>query len=596
MKNTERHTHRCWVRMILPCTIAFALASSVAVAEQVFSLRDLVGLWCAKKTFGPEIRGELTISKDSGMWMASIADRSVQVTVSRSEFRFELPDELGAFRGRFDSDRFLGHWIQPRTMQNGTSYATPVNFERVKEGRWRGFVDPKEDAMTFYLPIQMTPAGTLSAYLRNPECNLGRFINVQHLTCDGHSVKLLGFRTPSDSSEIVLLTGSYDADRGVISVYIPQRGGTYDFERASAADAGRFYPRGKPTTKYTYVRPSSEDDGWAVGSLDEVGISRDSIENFVQMLIDMPMESVHTSEVHGFLLARHGKLVLEEYFHGFHSEALHDTRSAAKSLTSMLTGAAVLRGYPVSLASPVYETLYGTTEAALIDPRKRAITVQNLLTMSSGLDCDDSDPNSKGSEDVMQDQSDQPDWYRYTLDRDMVRNPGERAVYGSANANLMGGILAKTTQHWLPDLFRDLIAGPLQITHYAINLTPTFQAYMGGGAQLRLRDFMKLAQVMIDGGLWHGKQIVSSDWVKQSTRPLYEMGGTGYGFLWWITDYPYQSRRVGAFFAAGNGGQVVIGIPELDIVVAFFGGNYSDRVSYVPQQVFVPKYVLPAVN
>ncbi len=67
-------------------------------------------------------------------------------------------------------------------------------------------------------------------------------------------------------------------------------------------------------------------------------------------------------------------------------------------------------------------------------------------------------------------------------------------------------------------------------------------------------------------------------------------------FLWWVTDYPYRNRTVRAFFAGGNGGQIVMGIPELDLVIAFFGGNYSDSSSLVPQRVFVPQYVLPAVK
>jgi len=576
--------------------LALAQLSSAAFADRMFSPKDLVGLWSTRKVFGPEIKGELTIEKRDGAWRAEIAGHTVEAKMFAKQTSFELPDELGSFKGWFMQGRLQGHWIQPRTLSNGLPYATPVDFEKVGRERWQGLVNPKEDAMTFYLPIKMNNDSSLSAYLRNPERNLGRFIDVQHVSCDGHAVKFLGFPSPRDSNEVVLLEGNYDAGRDVLSIYIPERGGTYDFQRASTADEKKFYPRGKLPIKYAYTPPPLEHDGWEVGSLDEVGISRDSISNFVQMLINMPMESMHTSDIHGFLLARHGKLVIEEYFHGFHRDALHDTRSAAKSLTSLLTGAAILQGKPLSLTTPVYEAMYGSAELNSIDPRKKAITVENLLTMSSGLDCDDSDPDSKGNEDIMQDQSDQPDWYRYTLDQKMVRNPGEKAVYGSANPNLLGGVLSKTTGTWLPDLFQDLIAEPLQIHRYAMDLTPTLQAYMGGGVEFRPRDFMKLGQVMLDGGSWHGKRIVSTDWAKKSTQPLYDLAGIKYGYLWYVTDWPYKGRTVQAFFAGGNGGQVVIGVPELDLVVAFYGGSYSDKVFFVPQRVFVPDYILPAVN
>ena len=106
-------------------------------------------------------------------------------------------------------------------------------------------------------------------------------------------------------------------------------------------------------------RFDAEDDGWPVGTLEDVGLSREGISRFIQMLIDMPIDSVHASDIHGVLIARHGRLVLEEYFHGFHRGEPHDTRSASKSVTSVLTGAAILHGYPIGPSTPVYEAMYG---------------------------------------------------------------------------------------------------------------------------------------------------------------------------------------------------------------------------------------------
>jgi CubicO group peptidase (beta-lactamase class C family) len=107
---------------------------------------------------------------------------------------------------------------------------------------------------------------------------------------------------------------------------------------------------------------------------------------------------------------------------------------------------------------------------------------------------------------------------------------------------------------------------------------------------------MKLGQLMIDGGRWHDRQVISSDWARRSVSSLYELRGIHYGYLWWVIDYPWKDRTVRAFFAGGNGGQIIMGIPELDLVIAFYGGNYSDRVLYVPQRVYVPEHILPSVS
>jgi CubicO group peptidase (beta-lactamase class C family) len=238
----------------------------------------------------------------------------------------------------------------------------------------------------------------------------------------------------------------------------------------------------------------------------------------------------------------------------------------------------------------------GGTFPAGLDARKRALTLEHLLTMSSGLDCDDDNPESPGNEDHVSEQTEQPDWYRLILGLKNIRDPGDSAVYCSIQPHLAGGVLARAAGRPLPDLFHDLVAQPLEIKRYYFSLTPTGDAYMGGGVRLLPRDFMKLGQLMLNQGMWGGKRVLSQDWVRRSTQPHQEVYGSKYGYLWWITDYPYRDSTVRAFFASGNGGQYVIAIPKLDMVVAFYGGNYNAKAARLSQRDWVPRWVLTAIG
>lgn len=578
-------------------------------AAQSNSAKELAGLWEAKRRFGPDVRGSLLIKQTGGNWQAEIAGRLAAVKLTGDAVTFELSDGRGAFQGKFDSRRtkIVGHWIQPATVEYGTQYASPVTLSKDRQNIWRGEVSPLEDTMTFYLMIKVRDDGSVGAFLKNPERNVGRQIRIDHIEQNGDSIKLFAADSNGEKGR-VLVEGKYYADRETMSIYFPTRGGTFDLKRVQTSD---FYPRGRPTESYVYAPPLAFDDGWQTASLEDVGISRAGIEKFIQMIVNTPIDSVSSPEIHGVLIARHGKLVLEEYFHGENREKPHDTRSAAKSLTATLVGASIKARVPVDVSSAVYQVMNGGAFPSDLEPRKKALTVENLLTQSSGLDCDDADPKSPGNEDNLLDQTEQPDYYKFTLALKMIRNPGEKSIYCSVQPNLIGGVLQRASKQSLPVLFQNLLAEPLDIKRYYLPLTPTGDAYMGGGVRFLPRDFMKLGQLYLNGGTWNGRKILTPEWSRRATSQRInvdntiaynwetnrmEIGTRKYGYLWWLEDYPYKGRTVRAFFAGGNGGQIVMAIPELDLIVAFYGGNYSDRATFVPQWIYVPQYILPAVN
>ncbi|HEY0411615.1 MAG TPA: serine hydrolase domain-containing protein [Allosphingosinicella sp.] len=570
--------------------VAIALAAAAAAAEA--PAPDLSGLWAAKLRYGPDIRGPLVLIRRPGGWRADLGGVSIPVAADGGRVSFVLPDGKGSFRGRRLGRDIVGQWIQEKSATGGIAYATPLTLVPDGPGRWRGDIEPLPETFTYYLPLKRQGQG-YAAYLRNPERNQGRFIPVSALQLDGERVRLTG-RRGGQAADATLAEGRYDRENDVLSM--PLRGSSFDFLRADADSTSPFYARGKAGERYHYAVPLHLDDGWPVASLKEVGIDQAGIERFVQKLIDMPQEGVGTSQVHSLLIARHGKLVLEEYFHGYGRDTPHDIRSAGKSLTATLIGAAMLSGVPIREDMPVYRTMLGTLPPGL-DARKAQMTLRHLMTMNSGHFCDDRNDDAPGNENAIQAQTEYPDLYGYILRLPMDRTPGEKIVYCSADALLAGGLLAKEAGEPLPELFQRLVAAPLRMGRYHLNLTPAGELYTAGGFYFRTRDFMKLPQLMLNGGTWGRKRIVSREWVRRASAPLYDLSPIQqYGYFWNSALYPWKGRKVRAVFAAGNGGQIFMEIPDLDLVIAFTSGNYSEAAGLLPQRVFIPEDILPAVN
>ncbi len=249
----------CSLRRILTVSaIALALAAPIARAQATADT-SLVGLWAAKKSFGPDIRGRLVITREAGEWRAEIAGRSAAVRASGDTLSFAVPG--GSFSGRFDvnGSAITGQWIQPATVTSGYRFATPLVLTPCGRDCFAGEVVPLDDELTLYLRVTPRADGTLAAFLRNPERNLGRFIRTDRIERTGGTVRVL------DAKGAELLPGVM---RGaVMTLFLDDRGGAYDFHRVPPDSFSDFYPRGRPSVPYTYRAPRRRDDGWAVGTV-----------------------------------------------------------------------------------------------------------------------------------------------------------------------------------------------------------------------------------------------------------------------------------------------------------------------------------------
>ena len=554
-------------------TILMVSILAAHVAQAVLSSHDLVGVWNSERSFGPHIDGSAIVLRRSGdTWNAHLGFEDVKSAGSQSDATFTFSD--GELRIRSHAGTVVGQWIQPNTVTTGNRFATPIVFTPSGDGMWVGRVHPLADAQHFYLFIQPASGGALSAFIRNPEGNQGARTGTRHVVISGNAVYL----RKEGSRDIV---GRVDQDGSVIFHF---DGYPDDFAfRKSTSGA---------LPKFAYHIPEPIGDGWATASLHDVRLDASKI-SVLMSSIETPPTSVGAPYIQSVQIARHGKLVLDDYFNDFTIDRPHDVRSAGKSITTLLLGRA-MQGGALGAQAPVYLFFPQYIPFAHDDVRKQAMTVAHLMTMSSGYACDDNDDKSPGNEDTMESQTAQPDWYKYTLDLPIVAEPGTHAVYCSAGINLLGGIISRTTDAWLPDYFYDTFAQPMQFRQYGMWLTPPplDTAYMAGGDYFLPRDFLKFGQLFLDHGRWKGNQIVDNAWLVESAKPWASLNGPGdYGYGWHLYTYTVNGRKIKAISAGGNGGQLLFAFPQLDMTVMITAANYGQ---YPVWQKFVTE-LMPTV-
>lgn len=327
--------------------------------------------------------------------------------------------------------------------------------------------------------------------------------------------------------------------------------------------------------------PGSAADWPAAAAPAEDGLSAERLAALEKSIGAGEMKSITSVGV-----VRRGRLAWERYFHGADAATLHNTRSATKTVAGMLVGAAIERGLIPSAQTPVLPYFRDREPLANPDPRKARITIEDFLTMSSLLECDDQNQFSRGNEERMYLVE---DWVKFALDLpirgfpDWVPKPaaspyGRSFSYCTAGVVTLGALLERAVKKPVPDFARETLFEPIGLQKAGWQFTPLGTAMTGGGLQLATRDLARLGQLYLDGGSWNGKQVVSKAWVAESIRPHAQVDEeTEYGYLWWLRTFETGGKKHAAFLMQGAGGNKVAVFPDLQMVVVVTATNFRER-------------------
>ena len=319
------------------------------------------------------------------------------------------------------------------------------------------------------------------------------------------------------------------------------------------------------------------------------------------------LDSIVTSgkyeRISSILIAKDGEVLFEKYYNDNTVDSKHNTRSATKSIATFLAGIAIDKGLIKSEKDKIFKYLPHTLPVKNPDKRKENITIEDLLTMSSVLECSDENWHSRGHEERMYFIE---DWTQFLVDLPVRSYPfgpkpedsphGRVFAYASAKAAAVGDIIQKAVKTDLDKFAKQHLFDPLEITDYKLHYTPKNVLNTAGGSEYRSRDFLKLIQLFANKGKWNDKQIISSEWIeKATTAKINAYDNVDYGYFFWLQKFG-KEKKYETYYMAGNGGNKILACPDLGLTVVITTTNYNNRNAHNYTDEIINNYVIPSIE
>jgi len=285
-------------------------------------------------------------------------------------------------------------------------------------------------------------------------------------------------------------------------------------------------------------------------------------------------------DLRAVVVRRGGEIIAERYFNGERPDEVHDVRSAGKSITSLLAGIAIDRGAIAGTAPRLSALLPATAGTALADA-----SLDDLLTMRAGLDADDEDEASPGNQDRLDAAADP---VAFALAVPARGRPGEHYLYNSVTAYLVGLAVERAAGQPLDELAAQALFAPLGIARWRWQRDAAGHTRGQGNLSLTARDFSKLGELVLRGGSYAGRRVISERWIRASLERRVAIADAdpyadAYGYFWYARTHRVAGRDIAVSFASGNGGNKIYVVPSHDLVVAItssaYGRGYGQRRS-----------------
>jgi CubicO group peptidase (beta-lactamase class C family) len=340
------------------------------------------------------------------------------------------------------------------------------------------------------------------------------------------------------------------------------------------------------TDSYEYQTPVNTGDGLQTSYLNSEGMDPIPIIDLIKLVLKGTY-----NHVHGILIAKNNKLVLEEYFENYTRNTLHMIASCTKSITSALIGIAIDNGYIKNVDQKLF--YFFPEYRHLWSIKKDKIKLDHLLTMTAGFDWDETSTDFKTDpSNTLYQMVRSNSWTEFVLERSVISTPGEIYNYCCGCSILLGSILYNTTGVSADKLAEDFLFKPLGISDYTWYKQPDDLPQTEGGLELRPRDMLKFGLLFLNKGVWKGKRIISKKWIMESTKKHLDYAeNIGYAYHWHTQDFRVNNQTISSIRASGWKGQFIYIFPILDMVVVFT--MFNDNSHGIARDM-ISRYILRA--
>ena len=338
------------------------------------------------------------------------------------------------------------------------------------------------------------------------------------------------------------------------------------------------------------------NDGWETANLANEDLNAGLIKELLERVRNNTYKNIHS-----VLLVKNGKLLVEEYFPGqqedgkrqaFTRDTLHEIHSATKSINSILIGIAIDQKLIQNVDEKI-STFFPEHADLFAEAKRDAICLKHLLSMTAGLSWDEWTNSYHDARNDHVAMNRHKDPVRYTLERPLVATPGTKFAYSSGISIVLGEIIYKVSGLRADKFAERHLFAPLGISDYAWLKYPNGVVQTGGGLSLRPRDMAKIGYLVLNGGRWQGKQIVSERWLEESLKQ--QAPDAAYGYQWWLGQLQAGDRKVAVGGAQGRGGQFIFVMPSIQMVAVFTGWNDGNELGEQPFDM-MQRFILPAIQ